>query len=120
MISLAISVVKFFNYKINYDQYESIDENYPILYQLSLFSKMSYFNGNELKYALYFMGNTIVDLLNYTSFGIVCLAIDVWIAVKLCRINDSHKDVMSEELSKEHEEETTSVEQTKENVIKKI
>lgn len=80
-ISLGFSVIKFFKYKINYDQFET---SFPILLEQDILmdSYLSYSND------AYFIINSILDILNYVIFVFICFIIDVWMVIRLRRTLD--------------------------------
>lgn len=76
LISVGLSVVKSFKYRVNYDHSEL---NYPFNIENDL-------NLNKgVKRNVYFVANFISDLLNYVIFAIINIAIDVFMVVRLRR-----------------------------------
>ena len=76
LISIGLSSVKFFSYRIN-DETDGSD--YPIEYNIML----AYDFGNEKKSTIYFVFNFVSDLLNYLVFLLIHLSIDIGMIVKL-------------------------------------
>lgn len=76
LISISLSVVKAFKYKINYGKAEY---NYPILFEIDLWAQLSWKND------AYMLATLISDFLNYIVFVFINLAVDVLMVVKLKR-----------------------------------
>lgn len=74
LISVGLSVVKGFKYKINYD---NAVLSYPIQIEADLWLNFSW------KKNLYLFVNLTSDLINYIIFVIVNLSIDVYMVIKL-------------------------------------
>lgn len=79
LISIGLSVVKGFKYKINYDHSE---REYPYTVEVDFYEKRS--DANRV----YFVINVVCDLLNYFVFVCVNLGIDVYMLVRLRRTLD--------------------------------
>ena len=77
LISIGLSSVKFFSYRINYGKGDNY--YYPTEYSFILL----YDNGGEKKSTLFFTFNFISDLLNYLVFLLIHLSIDIVMIVKL-------------------------------------
>ena len=76
VISLGLSVIKYFKYEINYDELES---TFPISNEWNILID-SYLKSSNLAY---FIINSISDLLNYVVFVVVCFILDVCMVVQL-------------------------------------
>lgn len=74
LISLGLSVVKSFKYRVNYEHEE---RNYPFSIEAHLWVTTTLFQN------VFFVVNTISDLLNYFVFLFLHLAIDVYMLVRL-------------------------------------
>lgn len=80
IISLALSAMKYFKYDINYG-YPSM--NYPISNEWDIF------NIQENPYTfdtVYFIINSISDIINYIVFVLICLFIDVFMIRELRKV----------------------------------
>lgn len=73
-ISIALSVVKGFRYKINYDHSE---QSYPIQFEQDIWLKFSWDRD------AYVIVNCICDILNYVVFVAIHIGIDIFLVVKL-------------------------------------
>ena len=74
LISIALSVVKGFRYKINYDHSE---QSYPIQFEQDIWFKFSWDRD------AYVIVNCICDILNYVVFVAIHIGIDIFLVVKL-------------------------------------
>ena len=74
LISIALSVVKGFRYKINYDHSE---QSYPIQFEQDIWLKFSWDRD------AYVIVNCICDILNYVVFVAIHIGIDIFLVVKL-------------------------------------
>ena len=76
LISIVLSVIKFFKYTINY----GLDRlNFPISNKMDIFSVHNVYSD------AYMIINSISDLLNYVVFVVICFIIDICMVVKLRR-----------------------------------
>ena len=73
-ISLCLSIVKAFRYKVNYDHSEL---SYPIENEADIWLHHGWDKD------LYFISNLICDLLNYIVFVTIHIGIDIYMVVKL-------------------------------------
>ena len=88
LISFSLSWIKYFKYQVN--NFEP-NLNYPISNEWDiitlLFTKNSFNTDKYTSYKipdrLYFIYNSISDLINYVIFVIICLIIDIFMVVRL-------------------------------------
>ena len=94
LISVGLSVIKFFSYRINYGQPQFI---YPIDYSELSFSYM------DINLA-YFIINSICDLLNYCVFILVHLFIDIGMVLTLRQTLQTKLEKLKSMYSKDDQE----------------
>jgi len=85
LISIGLSVIKFFKFTVNYDGYE---RSFPIPNELNVF------NFKESKTSLrdaFFIINSISDIFNYIVYVIICLIIDIFMVIKLRTVLNEKK-----------------------------
>lgn len=115
LISLGLSVVKYFKYEVNYDEIES---TFPVSNERDLLdqSYLTFFNLPSI--IAYFILNTISDLLNYVVFVIVCFIMDVCMVVQLRRTLNEKIQKQEEMLKNSENKENKRKEN--EEIIKKV
>ena len=92
LISSSLSWIKFFKYNVNYSEPHL---NYPILNDFDII-KMSDYNldmkflkiylVSYIPYKVYFIYNSIADVINYVIFVIVIISIDIIMLIRMKRI----------------------------------
>ena len=105
IISIGLSVIKFFEYEINPGHPFNL---YPITNEYKNISRLLGVNSNTILYIL----NCISDLLNYLIFLIVSFAIDIGMIVKL-RQTLNEKLEKSKEYSSKAQQEKKRIENEK-------
>lgn len=115
LISLGLSVVKYFKYEVNYDEIES---TFPVSIERDLMdqSYLTFFNRPSI--IAYFILNTISNLLNYVVLVIVCFIIDVCMVVQLRRT--LNEKIQKQEEMLKNSENKESKRKENEEVIKKV
>ena len=90
LISSSLSWIKYFKYQVNY--FES-HLNYPISNELDMMIITDYYEENsdstsvyQISDRLYFVYNSISDLINYVVFVIICIIIDVSMVIQVKKI----------------------------------
>ena len=88
LISSSLSWIKYFKYKLNIFQPHL---NYPILNESDMIFMANYdleryldkFSSYQIPDRLYFIYNSISDLINYVVFLIICMVIDILMVVRV-------------------------------------
>ena len=89
LISSILSWIKYFKYKVNYSEPHL---NYPISNESDMMLMANWvinekyvdkYSSFPIPYRLYFIYNSISDLINYVVFLIICMVIDILMVVRL-------------------------------------
>jgi len=84
-ISIVLSAIKYFKYDINYNQ---PDLKYPVPKESDMYNHI--FRNNKIQSVIfndvYFIINSITDLINYVLFVILCFVIDVCMVFQLRKV----------------------------------
>ena len=101
LISVSLSWIKYFKYNVNF--YDS-DSSFPILNEV----KILYSTANPPSH-LYFIFNSISELINYVVFVVVCVIIDICMVVQLRQVLEE-KTKKSESMMDQKQSETKKAE----------
>ena len=96
LISSSLSWIKYFKYQVNY--FES-NLNYPVSNEYDIMTTSNYFEhfldiskSYQISDRLYFIYNSISDIINYVVFVIICIIIDVSMVIRMNQtLNDKLK-----------------------------